>query len=82
MDVIDGHHDRRGGGHRSEASKHGQGNGPLVGSGARARGAQEGHLEGPALWLWQRWECLLEDGLEEVTEGGVGQACLGLDRTA
>ena len=82
LDVIDGHHDRRGGGHRSEASEHGQGNGSLVGSGARSRGAQEGHLEGLALWLRHGGECLLEDGLEEVTEGGVGQACLGLDRTA
>ena len=82
LDVIDGHHDGRGGGHRSEASKHGQGNGPLVGSGARSRGAQEGHLEGLALWLRHGGERLLEDGLEEVTEGGVGQACLGLDRTA
>ena len=82
LDVIDGHHDRRGGGHRSEASKHGQGNGPLVGSGARSRGAQEGHLEGLALWLRHGGECLLEDGLEEVTECSVGQACLGLDRTA
>ena len=82
LDVIDGHHDGRGGGHRSEASKHGQENGPLVGSGARSRGAQEGHLEGLALWLRHGGERLLEDGLEEVTECSVGQACLGLDRTA
>ena len=82
LDVIDGHHDGRGGGHRSEASKHGQGNGSLVGPGTRARGPQEGHLEGPALWLRQRRKRLLEDGLEEVTERGVGQPRLGLDRTA
>ena len=82
MDVIDGHHDGRGGGHRSKASKHGQGNGSLVGSGARSRGAQEGHLEGLALWLRHGGERLLEDGLEEVAEGGVGQARLRLDRAA
>jgi len=56
--------------------------GPLVGAGARSRGAQEGHLEGLALWLRHRGERLLEDGLEEVTECSVGQACLGLDRAA
>ena len=44
--------------------------------------AQEGHLEGPALGLRQGRERLLEDRLEEVTEGGVGQTRLRLDRTA
>ena len=82
LDVIDGHHDGRGGGHRPEASEDGQGNGPLVGPGARTRGPQEGHLEGLALWLRHGGKCLLEDGLEEVTEGGVGQARLRLDRAA
>ena len=82
LDVIDGHDDGGGGGHRPEASEDGQGNGPLVGPGARTRGAQEGHLEGPALRLGHGRKCLLEDGLEEVTEGGVGQARLRLDRAA
>ena len=82
MDVVDGHDDGSGGGHRPEASEDGQGDGPLVGPGARTRGPQEGHLEGPALWLRHGRERLLEDRLEEVTEGGVGQACLRLDRTA
>jgi hypothetical protein len=82
LDVIDGHHDGRGGGHRSEASKHGEGNGSLIGSGTGSRGAQEGHLEGLALGLRHGGECLLEDGLEEVTEGSVRQARLGLDGTA
>jgi hypothetical protein len=82
LDVIDGHHNGRGGGRRSEASEHGQANGSLVGSGTGSRGAQEGHLEGLTLWLRHGGELLLEDGLEEVTEGSVGQACLGLDRTA
>ena len=40
------------------------------------------HLEGLALGLRHRGECLLEDGLEEVTECSVRQARLGLDRTA
>ena len=62
--------------------KHGEGNGSLVGPGARARGPQEGDLERPALGLGQRRERLLEDGLEEITERGVGQPRLGLDRTA
>jgi hypothetical protein len=53
---------------QSEATEDRKGNGPLGGSAARARGAQEGHLEGLTLWLWQGGECLLEDGLEEVTE--------------
>jgi hypothetical protein len=82
LDVVDGHHDRRGGGRRSEASKHGQRNGPLVGSGGRSRDTQEGHLEGLALRLRHGREYPLEDRLEEVTEGSVGQARLGLDRTA
>jgi hypothetical protein len=82
LDVIDGHNDRRGGGHRSEATEDRKANGPLVGSGARSRGAQEGHLEGLALGLRHGGERPLEDRLEEVTEGSVGQARLGLDRTA
>ena len=59
--------DRR---HPRTAREHGS----LVGSGARARGAQEGHLEGQPLWLRHRRQRLLEDGVEEVTEGRVGQA--------
>ena len=45
-------------------------------------GTARGPPRGPALWLRHGRECLLEDGLEEVTEGGVGQSRLGLDRTA
>jgi len=82
LDVIDGHDDRGGGGHQPKASHDGQGNGSLAGPGTRTRGPQEGHLERPALRLGHRWKCLLEDGLQEVTEGGVGQTRLRLDRTA
>jgi hypothetical protein len=82
LDVIDRHDDGGGRGHRPEASEDGQGNGPLVGAGARTRGSQGGDLESPALRLGHGRECLLEDGLEEVTEGGVRQARLRFDRAA
>ena len=82
LDVVDGQDDGSGGGHRPKASQDGQGDGPLVGPCARARGPQEGHLEGPALRLRQGWKRLLEDRLEEVTEGGVGKTRLRFDRAA
>ena len=78
--VIDGHNDGGGGGHRPKASQDSKGNGPLVGSGTRTRGPQESHLERQALRLRQGWKRLLEDGLEEVTEGRVGETRFRLDR--
>ena len=45
-------------------------------------GPQEGNLEGPVLRLRQGWKRVLEDRLEEVTQGGVGKTRLRLDRAA
>ena len=61
LDVVDGHDDGGAGRHRPKASEDGQGDRPLVGPGARTRGPQEGHLEGPALRLRQGRERVLED---------------------
>jgi hypothetical protein len=80
--VVDGHEDRRGGCRRADAPQDGQRDGPLLRAPAGTRREQECHLQGLALRLGKRRQALLQDGLDEIAEGGVRQTRLGFHRDA